>query len=264
MIDTKTFNEIAKNINLKQLCGVTNIKQINNGKSPENVDLMDISAKKLMVGLKKLVVCQKIYYQKYAQAFDFYLATHYIAVYLKLILVKILENKKMSGLTYDEIVRHYKDELDRLQQDIGFIDEQRNGLNKRRTDLIKKYRTVAEEYKLMVGVVKKIKPDIKGEDIVNRALFFSDNSMDLMLKDLKGKLSATEALKKLFDQYPDELFEATKLRDQIEWLGDNKLLTNNSDNLQWTTHSSLKVLVRKKYIERIEQDGKTYYKKRQP
>lgn len=175
----------------------------------------------------------------------------------------MIENNKIDDLTFDEIVNHYKGELEHLQQSIDIIDEQRNDLNQKRADLVKKYRTVAEEYKLMVNVVKKIKPDIKSEDIINMELFFSDSSMDIVLSDVKEKLSATQAIKKLFVQYPDELFEATKLRDQIEWLNDNKLLTNKSDNLQWTTHSSLKVLVKKKFIERIEQDGKTYYKKKE-
>lgn len=189
---------------------------------------------------------------------------HYISRYIKSLLIKMLENNKIDGLTLEEVVNHYQIELNSLEQAINTIDEQRNELSEQRAEFIKQYKNVAQEYKLMIKLVKKLKPDIKGEDIINDELFFSDSSMDLMLKDVKGKLTSTEALKKLFEQYPDELFEATKLRDQIEWLSDIKLLKNKSDNLQGSTHSSLKVLLKQKHVERIEQDGKTYYKKRQP
>jgi len=189
---------------------------------------------------------------------------YYISGYIKSIFIKMLENNKIDGLTLEEVVNHYQKELNSLEQAINIIDEQRNELSEQRAEFVKQYKNVAQEYKLMIKLVKKLKPDIKGEDIVNDKLFFSDSSMDLMLKDVKGKLTSTEALKKLFEQYPDELFEATKLRDQIEWLSDNKLLKNKSDNLQGSTHSSLKVLLKQKYVKRIEQDGKTYYKRRQP
>jgi len=264
MISTKTFKEISDLINLKKLTGVAKFEQLNNGKSADNVDLTGISVKSLNVALKNLNKHHKINLKKYLKGLDTIFMISYISVYLKFVIIKMIEDKKIKDLTVAELIGNYKTVLEYWQETINAIDEKRNELNKQREGAVEQYKVMAEEYKMMMKVIKKVKPNVKDEDIVNEELFFSDSAMDKLLTDIKEKISSTDALKKLFDRYPDELFEATKLRDQVEWLDDNKLLKNKSDNLQGSTHSSIKVLLKQKFIERIEKDGKTYYKKRQP
>ncbi|OGU70183.1 MAG: hypothetical protein A2V93_03905 [Ignavibacteria bacterium RBG_16_34_14] len=263
MIDTKTFKEISDLINLKQLCGVSKPEQINNGKSPNSIDLTSISVTRLNNALKKLNENYKINLKKYQKALDTQFMISYISGYIKQVIKKMIENNKISDLTFDEIKTSFKNQLKHLEETINTIDEKRNEYNKLRAETVKEYKKVAEEYEMMVKVLKRIKPDIKGEDFINKELFFSDSSIEVVVKK-DEKFTSTGLLKSLFDQFPDEMYEATKLRDVVQWAEDRKILKNKSDNLQGSTHSSIKVLLKQKYIERIEQDGKTYYKKRQP
>lgn len=73
--------------------------------------------------------------------------------------------------------------------------------------------------------------------------------------------SISEAVVKLFDNYPDRVWKSREIASRIQNLIKENKITTNTTNVPVSTRSAIKNLVNKKYIIKIPVMGGMRYKK---
>ncbi|NQU06238.1 MAG: hypothetical protein HQ568_09115 [Calditrichaeota bacterium] len=124
-----------------------------------------------------------------------------------------------------------------------------------------------KEAMLMVHI-ERLKLDI--ESIKRTKLIFSgDSESQIEMKSIietptNSKIKPTQAIREMFDTYPDRKWFPGQIRDRLETMRDADKLNSNYENLLYAVHSILREMTKRGEIDKSEPDKnkRRWYKKK--